>query len=522
MFSNRSLNFKLRISFSLIIVFLVIVGFISFRSLNSVIEDYDHVAKINLKHVTSLSTMDTSSREVFRRVLQYTLVGNTTEDMARIDKAIAENRKKYEEESKLRDGLDLSEDEKKLYSVLDENWNQLAPMFDQAISLAKEKDEASRAKFSEIYRGQMKKNRDAFFEALKTLIQHQNLDSAKWVEEADRTAKSAKTMILLTICIGSFSAIAIAIIISSKLTAQLRNLSTSLAEGAEIVGKASSDIAHSSESLSASVNQQAAAIQETTASAEELTAMVKKNEENTDKSTEVSKLSSQSVEVGKNSVHEMIEAIEEIHQSNQKMMNTVEKNNQNFTEIMKVISEITNKTKVINEIVFQTKLLSFNASVEAARAGEQGKGFAVVAEEVGNLAQMSGNAAKEISEMLEESTRKVESIVNETKGQVELMVNEGKEKVQKGITVAQQCNESLDQIVVHVKEVESMVGEVALASREQSVGIAEITKAMGQLDSATQMNAASSKEMAASSEELSAQARKLNDSVLILQKTIEG
>jgi methyl-accepting chemotaxis protein len=78
-------------------------------------------------------------------------------------------------------------------------------------------------------------------------------------------------------------------------------------------------------------------------------------------------------------------------------MNQINYSNEQMSEIVKVIQEIETKTKVINDIVFQTKLLSFNASVEAARAGEQGKGFAVVAEEVGNLAQMSGNAAKEIS-----------------------------------------------------------------------------------------------------------------------------
>ena len=77
-------------------------------------------------------------------------------------------------------------------------------------------------------------------------------------------------------------------------------------------------------------------------------------------------------------------------------------------------------------IVFQTKLLSFNASVEAARAGEYGKGFSVVAEEVGNLAQMSGIAAKDISALLQSSVKKVEQIATESKTKIDRLVQNSK------------------------------------------------------------------------------------------------
>ncbi|MHA0111674.1 methyl-accepting chemotaxis protein, partial [Klebsiella pneumoniae] len=77
--------------------------------------------------------------------------------------------------------------------------------------------------------------------------------------------------------------------------------------------------------------------------------------------------------------------------------------NSQLQSISNIIGEISAKTNIINDIVFKTQLLSFNASIEAARAGQHGRGFAVVAEEVGNLAQMSGNAAKEIRALLEDS-----------------------------------------------------------------------------------------------------------------------
>jgi len=69
-------------------------------------------------------------------------------------------------------------------------------------------------------------------------------------------------------------------------------------------------------------------------------------------------------------------------------------------EILKTTYIIADKTKIINDIVFKTELLSFCAAIEAERAGNQGEGFSVVAEEVGNLARISGNAAKELQEYI--------------------------------------------------------------------------------------------------------------------------
>ncbi|MBF0315805.1 MAG: hypothetical protein HQK50_08005 [Oligoflexia bacterium] len=85
--------------------------------------------------------------------------------------------------------------------------------------------------------------------------------------------------------------------------------------------------------------------------------------------------------------------------------------NYQLNEIVEIFRTIISKTSIINEIVFETKVLSFNAAIEAARAGKGGSGFAVVAEEVGQLAKKSGDAADEISSMLEESRNKVAAIV---------------------------------------------------------------------------------------------------------------
>ncbi len=275
---------------------------------------------------------------------------------------------------------------------------------------------------------------------------------------------------------------------SRQLASQLAIVASKLSDGSAKLAENARGIAASSTQLSAASTEQAAAIQETAASIDEVSAMVKKSAENAALSQKTSTLSRDAAERGRTEVENMTSAIEKIYASNTAIMNQVDDGNKKISEIVKVIGEIGDKTKVINDIVFQTKLLSFNASVEAARAGEHGKGFAVVAEEVGNLAQMSGNAAKEISQLLEESIRKVESIVSETQSKVGTLIVENKEKIELGTEVSRRCGEALTQILGCVGEVDTMVQEISGSSQEQAQGVLEINKAINQLDTVTQQN----------------------------------
>ena len=318
------------------------------------------------------------------------------------------------------------------------------------------------------------------------------------------------------------AALAAGYFFSRGLAGTLRAMAQGLSDNSKEVSQVSTKLAESSNLLSSSATEQAAALQETVASIDEVSAMVSKNADNARRSQEISSGSADTAQKGKVAVTDMIKSIDEINESNQEIVNQVEEGNRQISEIVKVITEIGNKTKVINDIVFQTKLLSFNASVEAARAGEHGKGFAVVAEEVGNLAQMSGNAAKEISQMLDTSIAKVDTIVSETKSRVERLTTLSKEKVQAGTVTARRCGEVLDEIVKSVGEVNVMVSEIATASKEQAQGVAEINKAMNQLDQVTQSNASSSQDAAAGADRLRNQSVRLGQIIEQLSHAVEG
>lgn len=303
---------------------------------------------------------------------------------------------------------------------------------------------------------------------------------------------------------------------------KIQNISNDISGNVGEVDLVANKMATTSKRLSESSASQASSLQETAASLEEITAMVAKASESAQQSAQSSAQTQEKAFSGKEAMNAMVNAIDEISTGNAEIIEQVRNSNEQMSEVIQVINEIGNKTKVINEIVFQTKLLSFNASVEAARAGEQGKGFAVVAAEVGSLAQMSGNAAKEISDMLSTSTTKVQDIVRESQARVQALMDRAQAKVDHGVQVAKQCSGHLEEIVQNVEKVSSLAQEISNASNEQTAGLNEITKAMSQLDAATQVNASTSEETANGAQSLAQQTELLRTATENLLCVIVG
>lgn len=423
----------------------------------------------------------------------------------------------------------------------DELFTKIEPLLDQAAKAELATYKENRSKWFELIKkaydlrlkGQTEEVSTIIFSAqtdilngmLKTLDTIRGITTVNAEAAGNDASTQVSTATTVSIALGLLSALlsgVIAFFVINGLKSSIQRIVGTLSENARLVASASHQIASTAEELSQASTEQATSLEQTSSSIEEMNSMVGKNSDNASKAASTTHESSINAKEGQDVVAKMILAMGDINQSNNSIMEQVDYSNQQITEIVQVIKEIGLKTKVINDIVFQTKLLSFNASVEAARAGDQGKGFAVVAEEVGNLAQMSGNAAKEITELLDNSIHKVESIVNETKTKVGAQVLTGKEKVNVGTEIANQCGEILNTIVMGVSSISKMAEEISVASNEQALGVNEITKAISQLDSVTQQNSATSEETASAAEELSAQAESLSNAVEELVATIDG
>lgn len=349
--------------------------------------------------------------------------------------------------------------------------------------------------------------------SLEKISERIEKQAEKDVVEAHRNAdwalKISAFLVFVGLLIGFITSATVIRSLMRELTDVIGRLSTS---SRNLTDSAVNSASAASE-LSEAATEQAASLQETMASVEEISAMVTQNAESAGKVKTSVDTNQRATEDGSRAVGDMMSAISEIKETNDKILGQMESSNTEFGEIVKIISEIGEKTKVINDIVFQTKLLSFNASVEAARAGEHGKGFAVVAEEVGNLAQMSGNAAKQITEMLSESIKKVNTIVEQTTHRVDQLVEVSKDKISVGQSTAHKCKDALEKIAENARTVSSMVAEITHASKEQAQGIQEINKAISQLDQVTQQNSAVAQQSSALGENLSGEAQSLSKAV---------
>ncbi len=239
-------------------------------------------------------------------------------------------------------------------------------------------------------------------------------------------------------------------------------------EASETIRTAINEIAAGNQNLSERTEQQANTLAQTSSNMADLAHTVAQNADNAKQANALAIRASDVAIRGGEVVNDVVVTMSAINQSAKKIEDII---------------------AVIDGIAFQTNILALNAAVEAARAGEQGRGFAVVAGEVGNLAQRSSHAAREIKELIADSVQ----------------------KTAEGSRLVENAGATMHEVVDSVKHVADIISEISSASSEQTKGIHGVNQAVNLMDEATQQNAALVEQAAAAAQSLVNQADQLSE-----------
>jgi methyl-accepting chemotaxis protein len=318
---------------------------------------------------------------------------------------------------------------------------------------------------------------EASVRAVDAGVQHKKTHGLAVSEESKKDARSSLLIVRFVLMIALAASGILAWLIARSTTRVLGTLALNLDQAAAQTASAARQVSSASQTLSSGASEQAASVEETSASLEEISSMIRSTADNAEQASALAGEAHALAQAGFRSMVEMTQAVAAIDAAS---------------------AEVAQILKDIDEIAFQTNILALNAAVEAARAGEAGAGFAVVADEVRSLAQRSAAAAKETAEKIEASIASSRS----------------------GSASCARVQNSLSEIAAKVSSTDSLVGEIAMAAREQAHGIQQINGAITQMDQVTQSTAAGAEQTAAAAEQMDSQAGSLQVQVAELRELI--
>lgn len=502
-FKNMMIGKRLGAGFGLGVLLIAVIAFVGISRLSSINDALDKIVNDRFPKTEWSNDIFYNINQIARS-MRNILIMDKKDDIQKELDTIAESRKIIGANIEKLEKSIKSEKGKELFKALKDIRGPYVESQDKFLRLVTNGNtgEAKNLLLTETRRLQL-----AYFKATDDIAKYQTALMHEAGQEANRTFKMSRTVIIVISLIALILSIVNSLWITRSITgplsiavdtanrlsdgdltvkveaagkdetgqmlaamqnmiANLKRIVFQTKESSGQVSVAADQISETNQGFSQRITEQAASIEETSSTMEEMSASIRHTAESATEANKLAQNTKALAESGSAVMDNTIKAMDEINKSS---------------------SKIANISNVIEEIAFQTNLLALNAAVEAARAGEHGKGFAVVASEIRNLAQRASQSAKEITGLIEDSV----------------------EKTGRGVSLAQELSRKLGDIGTSVKKVADLMDEVAAAAGEQASGTNQVNTAMMQIDQTTQQNASLVEETASAAEELAAQAKEL-------------
>lgn len=274
----------------------------------------------------------------------------------------------------------------------------------------------------------------------------------------------------------------------------LRNFDVAMTDAVSRLSSVVSELTTTIEQQAVGMNEQSTALNETTTTTQELSAT---SHQTTEKAQFVVESAEKSMDVtsrGKSAVDSSIDEMNEIKRR-------VERIAEQILDLSEKTQQIGVITTTVNDIAEQTNMLALNAAIEASKAGEFGKGFGVVAFEVRKLAEKSKEASLRIRDLITQIQNATNSTVMATE--------EGSKRVDIGVDKIREAGRLMDQSIGSLEENVGYAQQILVGSKQQTIGIEQITLAMANINEVVKQVAAGTQ-----------QTQRAVDSVLLLTKEL--
>ncbi|MCZ8513492.1 HAMP domain-containing methyl-accepting chemotaxis protein [Paenibacillus filicis] len=540
-----SVGMKLSIGFLVVLLLTVALGLVSMNTMRSINRQTKQITSVWMPGVETINNINYLTEHVRQQELRLLIEpDNSLNDM--IEKDTQNTLAQIEQQLQQYSGFVSNEDEKQHYELLKKEWNNYKSLHAKYVELAKEVDIVKGAgkrqqEVVDLLR-QSEKSYNAMQKVLDALVKINHDGAAETAKTSDALYaggfKTTITFVVIALLLGALLATVITRLISGPvrnaslalnavsngdltgsdiryrgkdelgdLVSALNRMKASLSAMMHDIQNTSSSVAASSEELFASSEQastsagqvteailevaagsdsQLQTSAETNRAMDELALGVQNIAENATEVSDMAIAGFKHATEGREAIVTVNRKITEVNESIQQAASDIgrlEEHSNNIGQIVEMMAGIAN----------QTNLLALNAGIEAARAGEHGKGFAVVASEIRKLSDQSGNAAKQIAEL-------VEQVQNDTARTVHSM-RENAGEMTRGMQAVSEASHAFEEIVRMSENISGRVQEVAASAEEMAAGTEEIAASVAEISSIARNSSAHAQTVSAASQE---------------------
>ena len=279
---------------------------------------------------------------------------------------------------------------------------------------------------------------------------------------------------------------------------EMRNLVTRIKAAAQQVALASESSRQTATELTEAALRQAAQITETSDRMNNMARSMEDMSQSAEKSAEVAQGSVTTAKRGAEAVQDTITGMDQMREQIQETAKRIKRLGESSQQIGEIV-------ELINDISEQTNILSLNAAIQAAMAGEAGRGFAVVADEVQRLAERSGEATKQIADLV----KTIQADTNEAVASMEEATN----GVVATTRLADAAGQALGEIESVSEQLSDLIVGIARDALEQSESASVVSENMAKIQETTNLTSSGTRQTAEAIGKLSDLARELQDSV---------